>query len=134
MREGTYDDSVGQGSCTEEKGIVLYQNKNVNFEVGRLKKRMKNRQFRNFPCAVVLMYFTYFESLTVYKNTRVVCLKRLRTAAFERSEPLFLLGSMGVSVPSLHRDSQIVHISLLMFGTLPLLPLFHFLVNCNIAI
>ena len=35
---------------------------------------------------------------------QAVRLKRLRTAAFESSEPLFL-GLMAVSVPSLHRES-----------------------------
>ena len=39
--------------------------------------------------------FTYFESLTVYRNTRRAGCAKFRTAAFENSEPLFLLGPNG---------------------------------------
>ena len=35
----------------------------------------------------------------------VMCLKRLITVPFERSEPFHLLRMMGVSVPSLHIES-----------------------------
>ena len=35
----------------------------------------------------------------------VMCLKRLKTVPFERSEPFHLLRMMGVSVPSLHIES-----------------------------
>ena len=34
-----------------------------------------------------------------------MCLKRLITVPFERSEPFYLLRLMGVSVPSLHIES-----------------------------
>ena len=34
-----------------------------------------------------------------------MCLKRLKTVPFERSEPFHLLRRMGVSVPSLHIES-----------------------------
>ena len=34
-----------------------------------------------------------------------MCLKGLIAATFERSEPLYLLRLMGVSAPSLHRES-----------------------------
>ena len=42
----------------------------------------------------------------------VMCLKRLKSVPFERSEPFHLLRMMGVSVPSLHiesTDSMILH-------------------------
>ena len=35
----------------------------------------------------------------------VMCLKRLKTVPFERSEPFYLLRMMGMSVPSLHIES-----------------------------
>ena len=40
MREGSYNDSVGLGSCTGQKGIVLCQvSMFVNFKVDHLKKK-----------------------------------------------------------------------------------------------
>ena len=36
MREGSYDDSVGLGSCTGDKAEIKVS---VNFEVDRLKKK-----------------------------------------------------------------------------------------------
>ena len=61
----------------------------------------------NFLYVIVEVYFTYFESFIMCINTvgYVVCLKRLITALFERSEPFHLLRLMGVSVPSLHIES-----------------------------
>ena len=48
------------------------------------------------------MYFTYFESFILYRNTRRH-LKRLITAAFGRSEQFHNVRA--VSAPSLHRES-----------------------------
>ena len=45
----------------------------VNFKVECLKKimmMMKKLAFYEFPCTVVAVDFTYFESLTMYRNTR----------------------------------------------------------------
>ena len=45
--------------------------------------------------------------MCIYKTLvgHVMCLKRLKTVTFERSEPFHLLRMMGVSVPSLHIES-----------------------------
>ena len=40
MRGGSYEDSVGQGSCTGEKEILIKLSAFVNFEVDCLKKKM----------------------------------------------------------------------------------------------
>ena len=53
---------------------------------------------------IVPVYFTTFESLIVYRNTLRPCYV-LIGAALESSEPLHLLRLMGVSAPSLHRES-----------------------------
>ena len=63
---------------------------------------INNRQFYNFPRITLAVYFTYFEGIVVLAE-QVVSLKRLKTSAFESSEPLLRL--MGVSVPSLLRES-----------------------------
>ena len=51
---------------------------------------MNNPGFYKFPRFTVAVYFTYFESIKVYRSTpeHVVCLKRLKTSAFGSSEPL----------------------------------------------
>ena len=52
---------------------------NPSFAVGRLnsrrkkKKKMNNRRFYNFPRITVAVYFTYFESIIVYRSTRRAC-------------------------------------------------------------
>ena len=84
---------------------------NPSFAVGCLRKKkkmMNNPGFYKFPRFTVAVYFTYFESIKVYKKAlseHVVCLKRLKTSAFGSSEPLLLLRLMGVSAPSLHIES-----------------------------
>ena len=58
---------------------------------------------------IVVVYFTTFESLIVYRNARishVMFLKEHMDAMFESSEPLYLLRLMGMLVPSLHIDSN----------------------------
>ena len=68
---------------------------------------MNNPGFYKFLRITVTVYFTYFESIIVYRalTEHVVCLKRLKTSAFGSSEPLLLLRLMGVSAPSLHIES-----------------------------
>ena len=44
VQERSYHDSVGLGSCTGEKGIVIKVNVFVNFEVDCLKKKMKMKK------------------------------------------------------------------------------------------
>ena len=69
---------------------------------------MNNLRFYNFLRIPVAVYFTYFESIIVYRSTRracIVCLKRPKISAFGSSEPLLLLRLMGVSAPSLHIES-----------------------------
>ena len=79
----------------------------ANFEVGcsikRREEDKKNRQFSNFLYVIVTVYFTYFVSIKTLKG-HVMCLKRLITVPFERSEVFHLL-RLGVSVPSLHIES-----------------------------
>ena len=87
----------------------------ANFEVGRLikrrrrrrRRRWQNRQFSNFLYVIVAVYFTYFESFTVYKTLvgHVMCLKGLITVPFESSEQIHLLRLFDVSVPSLLKES-----------------------------
>ena len=52
---------------------------------------MNNLLFYNFPRITVAVYFTYFESIIVYRLKalleQVLCLKRLITSAFGSSEP-----------------------------------------------
>ena len=52
-----------------------------------------NRGFSKITHVIAAMYFTTFESLIVYRNTRRPCYvsKRLIAASFESSEPLHLL-------------------------------------------
>ena len=67
---------------------------------------MNNRRFYNFPRISVAVYFTYFESITVYRSTRrvyVVCLKRHPRSGV--SSRFVCIGLMGVSAPSLHTES-----------------------------
>ena len=58
---------------------------------------MEKSGFCNFTYVTVAVYFTTFESLIVYRNTRrpCMCLKGLIAATFESSEPLQLLGLNG---------------------------------------
>ena len=99
--EGSYYDSVSQGSCTRGKEIVLCQIKVsafVNFEVDRLKMMMMmmNRRFCNFPCILVAAHFTSFEGLTIYRNTgRACCGFKKACIAFKSSGLLDLLGLKG---------------------------------------
>ena len=50
------------------------------------------------------VFFTYFESLTVYHRAGCVP-EKAYNCMFECSEPLFLLRLNGCAVPSLHRES-----------------------------
>ena len=69
---------------------------------------MNNPGFYKFLRITVTVYFTYFESIIVYRSTRRACSlseKASKTSAFGSSEPLLLLRLMGVSAPSLHIES-----------------------------
>ena len=46
-----------------------------------------------------------------------MCLKRLITVPFERSEPFYFKAKMGVSVPSLHIEStdSMIHFKFLIY-------------------
>ena len=68
---------------------------------------MNNPGFYKFPRFTVAVYFTYFESIIVYRSTRrayTLSEKAFKTSAFGSSEPLLLL-RLGVSAPSLHIES-----------------------------
>ena len=55
---------------------------------------MNNPGFYKFPRFTVAVYFTYFESIKVYRSTRRACSlskKAFKTSAFGSSEPLLLL-------------------------------------------
>ena len=71
------------------------------------KRMMNNLHFYNFSRITVAVYFTYFESIIVYKSTRNACSwsQRLKTFAFRSSEPLLLLRLMDVSASSLYIGS-----------------------------
>lgn len=97
-----HKDSVGEGSCMQEKGAVSYKNQGEYFgqfcgRLGRLnwirRKRRTNPGFSNFACVTVATYFTYFESLIVYLTTRRPCYVSIKAynAVFGSSEPLHLL-------------------------------------------
>ena len=64
---------------------------------------MNNWRFYNFPRIAVAVYFTYFESIIVYRSTRRACSLSEKASSFGSSEPLLRL--MGVSAPSLHIES-----------------------------
>ena len=57
---------------------------------------MNNPGFYKFPRFTVAVYFTYFESIIVYRSTHRAC---------SLSEKLLLLRLMGVSAASLHIES-----------------------------
>ena len=90
---------LAKDHAPERKGS-FYAEIQVNvFVVDRLKKKkvMKKSAVQKFSVYYCSGVFTYFESLTTYRNThRAGCVsERLITAAFESSEPLFLLRLKG---------------------------------------
>ena len=72
---------------------------------------MNKSAVRPISVVNVSVYFTYFEGLTGYRNSHRVyvcmctCLKRFVTAAFESSEPFYMLRLMGMSATFLHIES-----------------------------
>ena len=59
---------------------------------------MNNPGFYKFPRFTVAVYFTYFESIKVYRSTLRACSfseKAFKTSAFGSSEPLLLYGANG---------------------------------------
>ena len=82
---------------------------------------MEKLGFGNFAYVIVALHFAIFESLIVYRNTHRPCYVSKRAYGCRiRGSELLRLGLMGVSVPSLHRESInsliYIHFSVLMFN------------------
>ena len=66
---------------------LLTQFRGRPFELKKKKKKMMNNPgFYKFPRFTVAVYFTYFESIIVYRSTRRACslLKHMRSGVLSR--------------------------------------------------
>ena len=79
---------------------------------------MNNLHFFNFQRMTIAVYFTYLESITVYRSTcKAGCLsERPKTSMFGSSKLSYLLRLMDMSAPFLHIEStgtMVFHLNLL---------------------
>ena len=76
----------------------------TSLSVSMLKKKME--KIGRFPYIPLAMFSSYFVSVSWYKNTRGSQLAMyLTNAVFGRLQAFYMYGGLGMSAPSLHRES-----------------------------